>query len=54
MIQVLNDNPDRPIPKCPDGEHEFITTREPDNHRSGWHEEKCKKCGYKIGYDTSD
>jgi hypothetical protein len=35
-------------------DHQFEEYSAPADHRSGWHETKCKKCGTMSGYDTSD
>jgi hypothetical protein len=42
------------IPPCIEEEHKFVSTCEPENNSSGWHEDTCEKCGITIGYDTSD
>lgn len=34
--------------------HQWINLVFPRNNESGYHKDKCKKCGIVIEYDTSD
>lgn len=44
-----------PPPTCIDGQHHSWTTFEsPRGAYSGWHEERCTRCGIVQCYDTSD
>jgi len=56
MLKSLNlmTNPLQ-IPDCThEYGHEWVSVVRPSGNQSGWHEEKCKHCGFVIGYDTSD
>jgi len=46
---------EKDIPKCI-GEHGHVweNIKFPAHSQSGWHEDECKICHIKIGYDTSD
>ena len=43
-------------PRCTskDGKHRWKSVISPPRFGSGWHEDECKECGIRIGYDTSD
>ena len=53
MFNLSNDDNDV---FCPTGErHDFETIKKPDdNLHVYWLIEQCKRCGFKIEYDTSD
>lgn len=45
----------RPPETCTDGgTHDWRYVSRPEGNWSGWHVERCQKCGIRQEYDTSD
>lgn len=46
---------ERPIlPDCTEGLHDWYEVSFPSNGASGYHTDRCSKCGLTVEYDTSD